>query len=159
MSDEALSADEIQELDKKQLRKQFPSGWMKTARFETNVLVIDALLEEPPNREFTIKELANESGASDRSIKNRIKDLLELGVVIELPNREDTRYQINQNSPIVQKLYELNTTVERVQEGDLEKSVSSHSETREFKHEGNLVNLTGGRESDNSFSPNNSHAF
>lgn len=158
MADEEPSKEEIQELSKKQLRKQFPSGWMETTRYETHILVIDTLLQEPPSREFTSKELANESGASERSIKDRINDLVELGIITKLPDREDSRYQINQYSPIVRKLYELNTTVQRVKDGSLQKSVTPPSDTK-TEHQGNLINLSRGERRDNSLTPGGSFAF
>lgn len=153
MTDEGPSEADIQEMSKKQLRKQFPSGWMETTRYETHVLVIDTLLAGSPNREFTVRELADESGASDRSIKNRIADLVELGIVTELPNRTEPRYQLNQHSPIVRKLYELNTTVQRVKDGDLTKSVSPPSDTKRTKHQSNVVSLSSTRDAENSFTP------
>lgn len=159
MTDEEPTEEEIREMNKKQLRKQFPSGWMETTRYETHVLVIDTLLEEPPNREFTVAELASESGASNRSIKNRISDLVELGVVTELPNREKPRYQLNQHSPIVRKLYELNTTVQRVKDGDLTKSVSPPSDTMRAKHRSNVVSLSSTSDTENSFTPGTPNAF
>lgn len=124
MPEDELDEERIKQMDKKELRKEFPSGWMKLTRYETNVILIDTLLQEPANREFNSSELADLSGASKRSVDNRIGDLVELGVVTELPNRDQTRYRLNNQSPIVRKLNELNTTVKRVEQSDLEKSVS-----------------------------------
>lgn len=142
MPSEDLSDEEILELTKKQLRKKLPSGWMELARYETNALLIDALLEAPPNREFTAKELADESGASKKSIENRIHGLVEMGVVIELPDRDRSRYQLNEYSPIVRKIYELNTTVEQVKNGNLPESVNPPSDHRKVPQKGNIRGLS-----------------
>lgn len=138
MPESELTKEEIREMSKKELRKSFPSGWMKLTRYETNVLVVDTLLQEPPKREFTVGELAEKSGASERSIRDRIDDLVELDILIELPNRGTTRYQMNQYSPIVQDLRELNTTIERVDEGLLSSSTTPPSEYDD-EPQGNIV--------------------
>jgi len=137
--DQGLETD-VEELSKKELRKQFPSGWMRLARYETNAVIIDTLLQEPPNREFTIPELSDHSGASERSIRDHIDDLDELGIVNKLPNRNRPRYQLNQQNPIVKDLYNLNSTVERIKSGDLDQSDPNLYDT-EKRDKGN--NITG----------------
>ena len=118
------SSEEIREMGQKRFRKEFPSGWMELTRFETLVLVLDALLESPSSREFTTRELANKAGPSKRSVESRISALVELGVVTRhIEGREKPRYSINEGNPIVQRLYDLNTTVQRVEEGDLPKTI------------------------------------
>lgn len=120
------SEAEIREMDKKDFRKEFPSGWMEVARYETLALIIDALLESPSSREYTVDELADKAGPSARSIEDRIGSLVELGIVDELEgDRDEPRYCINDRSPITQKLYDLNITVNRVKEGDLPLSMST----------------------------------
>ena len=115
-----LSEEEIREMEKKEFRKEFPSGWMEVSRYETLVLIIDALLETPASREFTIQELADKAGSTKKSVNKRISSLEELGIVEKLEkSREDARYTLNNQSPITQKLYELNDTVNRVKEGEL----------------------------------------
>lgn len=123
-----LTEEEIREMDQKEFRKAFPSGWMELAQYETNVLIVDTLLQEPPSREFTAGELADKSGASAKSVRSHIDDLVELDVLCKLPNRDSTRYTLNQYSPIVQVLHELNSTVERVKDGELEGSATPPSE-------------------------------
>lgn len=112
-------------MDKKEFRKSFPSGWMEVSRYETLVLVIDALLESSPAREFTSEELGEEAGSSGKSVEKHLDKLIELGVLDKLEDRDPVRYSLNQRSPTTQKLYELNTTVQRVKEGDLPKSLTS----------------------------------
>jgi len=129
MHDDQGSETDVEELSKKELRKQFPSGWMTLARYETNAVIIDTLLQESPNREFTVPELSDHSGASKRSIRNHIDDLDELGIVNKLPDRDSPRYQLNQKNPIVKDLYNLNNTVERVKSGDLNQSDPNLYET------------------------------
>jgi len=140
MYDEQEIETDVEKLSKKELRKQFPSGWMTLARYETNAIIIDTLLQESPNREFTVPELSDHSGASERSIRNHIDDLDELGIVNKLPDRDSSRYQLNQQNPIVKDLYNLNNTVERVKSGDLNQSDPNLYQT-ETRDKGN--NITG----------------
>jgi len=140
MPDDKELETDVEELSKKELRKQFPSGWMTLARYETNAVIIDTLLQESPNREFTVPELSDHSGASERSISNHIDNLNELGIVNKLPDRDSPRYQLNQQNPIVKDLYNLNNTVERIKSGDLEHS-DPHLYETETRERGN--NITG----------------
>lgn len=122
MPDDSVSEKDLKELSKKELRKQFPSGWMELVRYETNTIIIDTLLQELPNREFTVPELSDHSGVTERSIRKHIDDLNELGIIHKLPDRDSPRYQLNQQNPIVKDLYDLNNTVERVKNGNLGRS-------------------------------------
>jgi DNA-binding transcriptional ArsR family regulator len=119
-----VSEDAIRDMDKKEFRKEFPSGWMELSRYETLVIAIDALLETPASREFTVRELADKAGTTKKSLDNRIDSLVELGVITKLEQgREKPRYQLNNQSPITQKLYELNNTVNKVKQDELPKTL------------------------------------
>jgi len=119
-----LSEDEFREMSKKQFKKEFPSGWMEVSRYETLVLIIDALLESPASREFTVQELADKAGSTKKSVEKRIESLVELGIVERLEKgREESRYSLNNQSPITRKLYELNETVNKVTEGEIPKTI------------------------------------
>lgn len=144
--DEPATADEIREMDKKDFRKEFPSGWMEVARYETLVLVLDALLESSSSREFTLGELAEKAGASERSVRNHLGSLVELGIVHELvEDREESRYSLNERNPITQKLFELNVTVERVKEGSLPQELDQNPNRRDAPEDTNSFEMqTGG---------------
>lgn len=122
--DEGFTEDEIRNMGEKDFRKEFPSGWMEVSRYETLVLVIDRLLETNPNREFSSQELADQSGSTKRSVENHINSLVSLGVIEELEDRDPIRYSLNEKSPITQKLFELNLTVEKVKNEELPKTLS-----------------------------------
>lgn len=129
--------EEIREMSKKEFRKNFPSGWMELARYETLVLIIDALLESSPSREYTLEELGDEAGPSDKSIEGHLDKLVKFGVIERLDRHPDDRYSLNAHSPITQKLYELNITVQRVKEGDLPKSLASSPRKKILDDHGN----------------------
>lgn len=114
----------IQDMDQKEFRKNFPSGWMELTRVETLILLVDVLLEAPPTREFTHNELAEKAGLNQRSVEAHIDSLVELGLVVKLEEgRETPRYTINERSPIKRRLDDLNITIQRVREGGLSKSI------------------------------------
>lgn len=156
MTDDSATTAEIQEMDQKQFRKEFPSGWMTLTRYETVVLILDALLESPAERPLTIEELANKSGATRRSINDRIGNLVDLGIVNRRETASDENaYSINNDSPITKRLYDLNITVQQVQEGSIdatvventpvqevtqEKAVESKSQHWEATNSGHLIN-------------------
>lgn len=117
VTDQEPTTEQFRQMSKKEVRKQFPSGWMELARYETLVLALDALLESPAVRQFTLEELANQAGTTPKSLRNRIDSLIELSLV-ETDERDGTTvYSLNDESPIVEKLYELNVTVQRVRDG------------------------------------------
>lgn len=125
VSNSDLSDKEIRDMDQKEFRKKFPSGWMELTRYETQNLVLDALLESPASREFTTSELSEKAGPSKKSIKNRIDSLVEIGVVEKLEEgRDEPRYSINNKSPITRAIYTLNLTVNKVKQGELPKNIS-----------------------------------
>ncbi|MFB6175648.1 MAG: winged helix-turn-helix domain-containing protein [Halobaculum sp.] len=121
--------EEIREMTKKQARKQFPSGWMEVARYETLVLALDALLEAPATREFTVTELAEQAGTTAKSLRNRIDSLVELSIVEIVERNGETRYTLNDESPVVDQLYELNVTVQQVREDSTDQTQAESTET------------------------------
>ncbi len=125
-SEQDVSKEDIREMSEKDFRKEFPSGWMELARYETLVLAIDALLESDPNREYTISELADASGSTERSLRDRIGSLVRLGVINELSDRQPDRYSLNEKSPIVQELFEINKVVEKVKNEELPQSLDGN---------------------------------
>lgn len=112
-------------MSKKEIRKQFPSGWMELARYETLVLALDALLEAPAVREFTLEELAEQAGTTPKSLGNRIDSLVDLSVIEPVEHDDEVRYTLNGDSSIVDQLYELNVSVQRVRDGDEEPATGS----------------------------------
>ena len=144
------SDEEIREMSKKEFRKKLPSGWMEVTKNESIVLTIDALLDSSPNREFTKKEIADRAGLTKKSVGNHIDDLVELGVVEHLENRSPERYRLNDNSPIIQKIRQLDSVVQRVKSGDLQESVTeplSRDNGDDYPH-GDYQNPVGDEGSD-----------
>jgi len=151
------SDEEIREMGTKEFRKKLPSGWMEVAKNESIVLTIDALLDSSPSREFTKEELANRSGLTKKSVDNHIDDLVEIGVVEELEDRTPERYRLNNKSPIIQKIRQLDSVVQRVRSGDLPKSVSEHlsrDDGNHYLHNEDYENPISGWDSDSNVAEN-----
>lgn len=125
MTTESPSPAEIREMSRKQTREEFPSGWMEVTRDETQILVIDALLEAPAVREFTLEELADQAGTTPERLNSRIDPLVELSVVESVERDGEVQYTLNADSPIVDQLYELNVAVQRARDGDGETTSDS----------------------------------
>lgn len=127
MSNTDLSPDDIREMDKKEVRKQFPSGWMELTRYEAQRLAIDAALENPAGRQMTLQELADEAGVSEKGLNNRIGNLVDLGILRRDDNDGETTYSLRGNSPIVQNLIQINSLVSSAKEKDNSKNRNNNS--------------------------------
>ncbi len=103
-----------------QFRKQHPSGWLRATLPERRALVLDALLETPPTREFTTDELAERAGVSPESVETHVETLLGWGVV-ERGETTPHQYSVVEESHVLQQIIELNSVVSRVEAGELPK--------------------------------------
>jgi len=57
-------------------------------------ILIDALLDLPPGREFNKSEFADHAGVTRQTVGNYIDLLLEVEIVEEVPNTSPRRYQV-----------------------------------------------------------------
>lgn len=99
----------------KQMRLDNPSGWLELSMYESLSLMVDAIVDAPPEYTFTNPELASRAGVSDESVRNHIETLEELGVVTY--SDEDSRYQVNENSRVLREVFALNDSVNAVRSG------------------------------------------
>lgn len=117
------------EPNNEQLRKQHPSGWLRATAPESRALLIDALLEIPPAREFTADELAEKTGVPPETVQTHVETLLGWGVI----NRSGTtpvQYSVVEESHILQQIVRLNSVVSRVESGELpERKANAPEET------------------------------
>lgn len=103
-----------EDLDTKEARLQHPSGWLYLTQHDSVPILVDALLDLPPGREFNKTEFADHAGVTRQTVGNYIGLLLELDVVEEVPNTSPTRYRMA-NSDVVDELFELNSALNAVQ--------------------------------------------
>ncbi|MDY6776087.1 MAG: hypothetical protein SV253_08465 [Halobacteria archaeon] len=99
--------------DTKQERLQHPSGWLYLTQHESVAIIVDALLDLPPHREFNKTELAEHAGVTRQTVANYVDLLLELSIIEEVPDTSPTRYRVAE-SDVVKELYELNSALNSV---------------------------------------------
>lgn len=104
------SKQDIEDLDKKELRLEHPSGWLYLTQHESVPILIDAVLDLPPGREFTKTEFADHAGVTRQTVSNYIGVLLEVDVLEEVPNTSPRRYRVAASN-VVQELHALNSAL------------------------------------------------
>lgn len=90
----------------KERRLTYPSGWLHLCQHSSVHLLIDALVQADPKKEFTQTELAEFAGVSRQSVRRHIDTLIECGVVAETAGGR--RYHYNLDSRVGQLIVELN---------------------------------------------------
>lgn len=90
----------------KERRLTHPSGWLYLCQHNSVHLMIDALVQADPKKEFTQTELAEFAGVSRQSVRRHIDTLIECGVVAETAGGR--RYHYDLDSPVGQLIVELN---------------------------------------------------
>lgn len=103
----------IEDLDTKEARLEHPSGWLYLTQHESIPILIDALLDLPPGREFNKTEFAEHAGVTRQTVSNYIDVLLEVDILEEVPNTSPQRYQVAE-SDVVQELFGLNSALNAV---------------------------------------------
>jgi len=99
--------------EKKQLRMDHPSGWLYLTQHDAIPILVDALLDLPPNREFNKTELAEHTGVTRQTVGNYTDLLLEVEVIEEVQNTSPRRYRVA-DSNVVRELFELNSALNNV---------------------------------------------
>ncbi|MDS0221621.1 hypothetical protein NDI54_09690 [Haloarcula sp. S1AR25-5A] len=100
---------------KKALRKNHPSGWLHLTQHDAVPILVDALLDLPPNREFNKTEFADHAGVTRQTVGNYTDLLLEVELIEEVPDTSPRRYQVA-DSDVVRELFELNSALNNVGE-------------------------------------------
>ncbi|QHS17308.1 hypothetical protein [Halopenitus persicus] len=99
----------------KELRTEHPSGWLHLTQHDAVPILIDALLDLPPNREFNKTEFARHAGVTRQTVGNYTDLLLEVELIEEVPNTSPRRYRVA-DSDVVRELFELNSALNGVGE-------------------------------------------
>jgi len=113
--------------DMKEIRREDPSGWLELTDNQTLPLVIDALMDAPPGKEYNKKELGDAAGLSRESIREYIDILLKFGIMTEVPDTNPPRYKLNDRGKVTVSLFELNSALNSVGSGE-ERDVSEKSD-------------------------------
>lgn len=106
VSESSANAD----LDTKQTRLEHPSGFLHLLQYESVPILIDALLDLPPGREFTRTELAEHAGVTRQTVSSYADLLLKTDVIEPVENTSPQRYQLAE-SEVAEELFELNSAL------------------------------------------------
>jgi Fic family protein len=98
------------ERDTKEARLEHPSGFLRLTQHESVPILIDALLDLPPGREFNKTEFADHAGVTRQTVGNYIDLLVEMEIIEEVPKTSPQRYQVAE-SDVVQELFEFNSAL------------------------------------------------
>lgn len=109
------SSDPAGGTDTKEARFDHPSGLLYLMQHESVPVLLDAILDLPPGREFNKTEFAEHAGVTRQTVGNYVDLLLEVDIVEEVPNTTPRRYRVAQ-SDVVQELFELNSALNTASE-------------------------------------------
>lgn len=96
--------------DVKQARLDNPSGLLHLTQHESVPILLDAILDLPPGREFNKSEFADHAGVTRQTVGTYIDLLIEVEIVEEVPNTTPQRYRVAV-SDVVEALFELNSAL------------------------------------------------
>lgn len=102
--------DGADERDTKAARLEHPSGFLYLTRHESIPILVDALLDLPPGREFNKSELAEHAGVTRQTVGRYVDLLLEVELVEAVPNTSPQRYRLA-DSDVVQELLAFNSAL------------------------------------------------
>jgi DNA-binding MarR family transcriptional regulator len=94
----------------KQARLNNLSGWLYLTQHESVPLLVDALLDWPPNREFTVSEFADHTGVVRQTVSRYIDVLVDVGLIETVPETYPQRYCLT-DSAVTRELFELNSAI------------------------------------------------
>jgi len=99
-----------EDLDTKALRLEHPSGILYLMQHDSVPILLDALLDLPPGREFNKTELADHAGVTRQTVSTYTDLLLEVNVIEAVPNTSPQRYRLAE-STVVEELFALNSAL------------------------------------------------
>lgn len=104
---ESTAGDERDVPDTKAARLEHPSGFLKLTRHESVPIIVDAILDLPPRREFNKSELAEHAGVTRQTVGAHTDLLVDLDVLEPVPDTSPRRYRVAE-SDVVEELFALN---------------------------------------------------
>lgn len=112
---ESTSPDD-EGLDTQAARQAHPSGWLELTRHEGVPVIVDALLDLPPGREFNKTELAEFAGVTRQTVGKYADLLLAVEVIERVPETSPQRYRLA-DGEVVEAIFTLNAAVNDARDG------------------------------------------
>lgn len=97
-------------------RERYRSGWLALTKNESVSMMIDALLDLPPYREFNQTELADMANVSRQSVGRHIDLLVGLSIIERVDGTSPQRYRFDPESPVSEALVRLDGAISAVGE-------------------------------------------
>ncbi|RRJ33533.1 winged helix-turn-helix domain-containing protein [Halocatena pleomorpha] len=94
----------------KQARLSNPSGWLYLTQHDSVPLLVDALLDWPPDREFTVQEFATHAGLVRQTVSKHLDILIDVGLIEVIPETHPQRYRL-QESAVTKELFAFNSAI------------------------------------------------
>ena len=94
----------------KQARLDNPSGWLYLTQYESVPMLVDALLDWPTDREFTVQEFADHAGVVRQTVSKHLEVLLDVNLIEEIPETHPQRYRIS-DSEVTKELFGFNSAI------------------------------------------------
>lgn len=110
MTDVSREAARAEEVDTKEQRLAHPSGVLHLTQHDAVPIMLDAVLDLPPNREFTRTEFADHAGVTRQTVSTYVPLLVETQVFEPVPDTSPERFRVAE-SPVVAELRELNAAL------------------------------------------------
>jgi DNA-binding transcriptional ArsR family regulator len=104
----ARSADDRRRT--KEARLDNPSGWLYLTRHDAVPVLVDAVLDWPPDREFTVTEFARHAGLVRQTVSKHVGTLVDVGLVDPVPETQPQRYRVA-DGEVTRQLFELNSAI------------------------------------------------
>lgn len=120
--------DDAVDSDPESLRKENPSGWMVLTKHPDRALLLDTLIDAPPDWEFTRSEWSERTGIGLGRVQEHLALLLDLNVVERVEPSPHPRYCVNAEAEVMRALHRLNDAVNS--EGSAEDVVPARREER-----------------------------
>lgn len=99
--------DPLAQTGNDQLRDEYPSGWLVLTKNTSAAMIVDALLDCPPHREFNQSELADQASVSRQSVNRHLDLLLAIGVIEPVEDTSPQRYRFDPESDVSRAIIRL----------------------------------------------------
>lgn len=92
------------------IRRNHPSGILHLFQHDLTPILVDALLDIPPGKEFDVEEFADHAGVTPDTVNEHFDLFLDVELIEEVSSTSSKRFRVA-DSPVVEELFELNSAL------------------------------------------------